>query len=73
MRTEEKIVLILRCIAAGEKTIFENENGAYFKEDGEGRTKRTVESRLQFELYGEYPLSPTNEIDWLNVRASIRF
>ncbi len=76
------LLVILRSITAGYKTIFENKDGEYISKQvdhfqthsmHEGMEEKDIESRLQFELYGEYPLSPGNEHDWLtNVRPAFK-
>jgi hypothetical protein len=47
--------------------MFETPSGEYIAERCRGTSlipKGSVESRLQFELYGEYPLSKKNQLDY---------
>lgn len=79
----ENLLIVLRGIAAGHKTIFEDKDGKYISKQvdnfqthsfHEGCEERDIESRLQFELYGEYPLSPSAELDYLkNVKPAFKF
>ena len=76
------LLIILRAISAGENTIFENSNGEYVSKQTDdfqthslhkGCTEYSIESRLQFELYGEYPLSEKSLLDYeKNVRPAIK-
>lgn len=71
---EERILTILRGIAAGNKVVFEDKNGNYSLIKCKGFESREIEGRLQFELYGEYPLSENNGNDYKkNVRPSLFF
>lgn len=65
---------ILRCINAGEKTILQDIHGNYISNQVDNWQTREwlkdyeevdIESRLKFELYGEYPLSDIDENDYL--------
>lgn len=79
----ENLLIILRGIADGHKTIFQNESGDYVSKQvdnfqthylHEGCEEKDIESRLMFELYGEYPLSKRNKLDYeKNVKAAFRF
>lgn len=76
----EKLLTILRGISAGHKTIFVDKDGNYiskqidcFQTRGwlKDCEEKDIEGRLQFELYGEYPLSPSNKSDYdLNIRKA---
>lgn len=77
----DNLLTVLRSIALGHKTIFEDKNGNYVSKQVDnpqthslhkGCTEKDIESRLKFELYGEYPLSELNELDYLkNVKPAI--
>lgn len=77
------LLVVLRSIAVGDKTIFQKPGGGYVSKQvdnfqthslHEGCEEREIESRLKYELYGEYPLSEINEVDYIqNIRPSILF
>lgn len=61
------LLVLLRSISVGFKAVYELENGDLYSilaSRPPNSEVRTVESRLQFELYGEYPLSDSNQGDW---------
>lgn len=67
----KNLQILLRCLASGDTIVFETPKGDYIAYQCKGTTlvpkgsvERTVESRLQFELYGEYPLSERNQLDF---------
>lgn len=76
------LLIVLRGIAAGHKTIFEDKDGNYISKQVDhpqthslhaGCEERDIESRLIFELYGEYPLSRTQELDYIkNVKPAFK-
>jgi len=77
----QNLLIVLRGISKGDKTIFQQENGNYVAKQvdnfqthslHEGCEERNIESRLQFELYGEYPLSPANKSDWEIVKNAFK-
>lgn len=62
----EKLLRLFEALNANEKTILETASGSVYKRVSQVQSKngfeeRTTESRLQLELYGEYPLSRGNE------------
>ena len=66
-----KIKILLRSLRKGETMILETPEGEYISYQckntslaPEGCVEKTIESRLQFELYGEYPLSPLDQTDF---------
>ena len=77
----ENLLTVLRGISVGHKTVFEDKKGNYISKQvdnfqtlslHEGCQEKDIESRLQYELYGEYPLSPLNELDYIkNVKPAI--
>jgi hypothetical protein len=75
----ENLLIILRGIAAGHKTIYVDPNGNYISKQAEGMNtllvnceEHDIESRLKYELYGEFPIS--NEVDYINfVRRAFNF
>ncbi len=79
----ENLLIVLRGISAGYKTIFQNEAGNYVSKQvdnfqthtlHEGCEEFDIESRLKYELYGEYPLSLSNELDYnKNVKPAFKF
>lgn len=79
----ENLLVILRGISVGHQTIFQDKKGNYVSKQVDnfqthslhkGCEEKDIEGRLQYELYGEYPLSPLNELDYLkNVKPSFRF
>lgn len=79
----DNLLIVLRGIAHGHKTIFADENDAYISKQCdtfqtkswvEGKEEKSIESRLKYELYGEYPLSENNELDWLkNIKPAFNF
>lgn len=78
----ENLLIILRGISAGHKTIFQDKKGNYISKQVDnsqthslhkGCEEKDIESRLMYELYGEFPLSPANELDYLqNVKLAFR-
>jgi len=67
----EKLQILLRGIAGGDTKVFETPKGDYIAYQCKGTNlvpkdsvEHTIESRLQFELYGEYPLSERNLLDY---------
>lgn len=76
----ENLLILLRCLNHGKKEVYETPLGEYISTEAigfinipTGTELRTIESRIQFELYGEYPLSPDNFNDWhQNVKQSFR-
>jgi len=67
----ENLQILLRCLGAGDTMIFETPKGKYVAYQCKGTSlipkgsvEKTIDSRLQFELYGEYPLSEKNQIDY---------
>lgn len=75
----ENLQILLRCLGAGDTDVFESPNGDYYaiqcKDSSilpEGCKQRNIISRLQYEIYGEYPLSQTDHDDW-NLRVSKAF
>ena len=74
----ENMQTLLRGIAAGYTRILEDESGKYWPVAsrpylGESTvTEHSIESRLGLELYGEWPLSTLNEVDFSVVKASFR-
>lgn len=79
----EKLLIILRGLSVGHKTIFVDKNRNYiskqvdcFQTKGwvEGCEEVPIEDRLKFELYGEFPLSELNELDYSkNVKPCLCF
>ena len=71
---KENLLLILRSLSCGCDVIIETPSGKYISPFAkqfnggilvpEGSLFRDLESRLQFELYGEFPLSENNQQDW---------
>ena len=68
-----KLLVVLRGLNAGHHTIFQGPAGDYaskqcdipeFRHLVEGYEEKGIETRLQFELYGEYPLSHSNSVDY---------
>ncbi len=76
----ENLQTLLRCLGTGDTMIFETPKGNYIAYQCKGTSlvpigsvERTIESRLQLELYGEYPLSESNQIDYdLRVRKAFK-
>lgn len=76
----ENLQTLLRGIASGDTIVFETPKGEYISEQCKGTSlvpkgsiEHTIESRLQFELYGEYPLSVANQLDFdQKVRAAFK-
>jgi len=75
------LLVLLRSLKQGYSTVFVNEDGRYISKQvdsvqtyslHEGCEEKTIESRLQLELYGEYPLSPLNKADWEIVKKAFK-
>jgi hypothetical protein len=66
--------VLLRGLEAGDTIVLETPKGKYIAEQCKGKetlvpkgsVEKTIESRLQYEIYGEYPLSQKNKLDWNN-------
>ncbi len=78
--TGENIQTLLRCLKAGYNTVFETPKGEYVSiqcknfDENKGLPERSIESRLQYELYGEWPLSDKDELDWIkNIKPLFKF
>ena len=67
---------ILHLMSFKESHVVETPDGKYFRVGAyhlpEGTRKMTVESRLQFEIFGEYPLSKANATEWKFIRPAFR-
>lgn len=68
---ENKLILF-RGIAKGDATVLVSKEGDYvaaqcksFK-GYEDYSEMDIIGRLQYEMFGEFPLSPTNQTDWDN-------
>jgi hypothetical protein len=59
----EKLLFLFKLINYGQQIVYEDTKGNYYSERQESieTTTRSVQSRLMLELYGEYPLSPSNK------------
>ena len=77
----QNLLIVLRGISKGDKTIFQGEKGNYVAKQvdnfqthslHEECEERDIKSRLQFELYGEYPLSTANILDWEIVKNAFK-
>lgn len=71
MPNNNNLLILLRLLSCGSETVFEAPDGKYIPTEfrgsslvPEGSEERTIESRIQFELYGEYPLSEKDQHDW---------
>lgn len=63
----ENLRKLLRGLSEGHENVFLTDDGRYIFCRGyvpENAKEMTIESRIQFEIYGEYPLSPDNQIEW---------
>ena len=77
----KNLLTLLRCLGAGDKTILQAPNGDYVGIQcksmpslvPQGSEERSVEGRLMYELFGEYPLSPSQKPDWDLVRKAFVF
>lgn len=69
MQTAINIKTLLFFAATNNHQVYHNPNGGYslaphnMDKDAD-LTAYTIESRLQFELFGEYPLSPNAQKEW---------
>lgn len=78
----ENLLILLRGIAAGHETIFQDKKGNYISKQVDnpqthslhnGCEEKDIESRLMYELYGEFPLSTANELDYLkNIKPAFK-
>ena len=74
----KNLLTLLRCLGAGDKTILQAPNGDYTAIQcksmasliPQGREERSIEGRLMYEFFGEYPLSPSQKPDWELVRKA---
>lgn len=71
-RKSKNLQILFRCLSNGDKTILVTPEGEYVAIQckkfesfyPEGTEEKTIESRIQFELYREYPLQEHNQLDW---------
>ena len=68
----KNLKIVLTCIAKGHSTILQDEKGDYFDNQSmnENCEERNIVGRLQYELYGEYPLSGENIEDWKLIKKA---
>ena len=61
-----KLLFLFKLITNKQQTVYEDEQGNYYSErKGKIETNiRSVQSRIMLELYGEYPLSPSDKNDY---------
>lgn len=75
-----QLFVLLRAIAKGEKSVLmHNDYDTYIAFQCKGWKEYkdwhevSIISRLQYELYGEYPLSPANQSDWdINISKALK-
>ena len=75
-----KLQILLRCLAKGDKTIFETPSGEYMAIQmkghfamPEGTEERDIVGRIQYEIFGEYPLSENKQGDWdRNIKGAFK-
>ena len=67
----ENLQILLRGIASGDTTVLKSPKGDYIANQCKGSSlvpkdsvELSIEACLQFELYGEYPLSDCNQRDF---------
>lgn len=66
----EQLLILLRCLGKGDKQILLQPDGTYANIEvahWQGYEKArvvSIESQLQYELFGEHPLSGQNVDDW---------
>lgn len=73
--TTANIRVLLMCVALNRNFVHQDSNGDYhlFNKDPKGTTV-SVENRLKYELYGEFPLSEVNQHEYENhIRPAIKF
>ena len=63
----KNLLIVLEALAKGKKFIHEDERGNYVRKS-RSSVERDIESRLIFELYGEYPLGPANQENYNKIR-----
>jgi len=75
----QNLLVILRCLNANYKTVLQNSDGKIISpeiknwKEAKDYEEHDIISRLQFELYGEYPLSESNQTDFdKNVRGAFK-
>jgi len=77
----EDFKILLRGITHGQTEVLQNLDGSYSSIqikgtciEEVGAESRSIISRLQFELYGEYPLDEKNQSDWdRNISKAFNF
>lgn len=77
----ENLQILLRGIASGDKMVFKTIEGNYIAYQCKGTSlvpkesvELSIESCLQFELYGEFPLKERNQLDYNNkIRPAFYF
>ncbi len=74
-----KLITLLTCLGAGDVTVLETTDGDYlpFAEkclaQYPNAKQRSIEGRLMYELFGEYPLSPSKEAEWELAMKGLKF
>ena len=76
----KNLIMLLGCLGAGDKTVMETDDDQYVPvvkyvhrlSCVVQAKERSVEGRLQYELFGEYPLSETKLPEWEKMKKVLR-
>ena len=67
----KELIFLLECLAARANTVRTDRNGNYTTEEDPEGEEYSLESRLQYELFGEYPLSACHAPTWDRIKHTL--
>lgn len=66
----DQLIYVLECLAAGANAIRTDADGNYTTLEKEDGNEHSIESRLQYEVFGEYPLSECHKPTWDRIKRA---